>query len=131
MVERQPSKLDVAGSNPVSRSIPLRPAAFCLGRGHLVTHANEAMRLVHGECVGLPGREGLTHLGAEAFAVMDAVLERGRPLARWINIAGEDWRLTVAPRIDPETHETYGVTIYLREKSDQPISRRVGYDAAG
>jgi hypothetical protein len=89
------------------------------------------MRLTHGECVGLPAREGLTRLGGEAFVVMDAVLERGRPLARWIDIGGEDWRLTVAPRIEPGTNETYGVTIYLREKTDQPMTERVGYDAGG
>jgi carotenoid cleavage dioxygenase-like enzyme len=94
-------------------------------------HANEAMRATFGECLGLPAREALTRLGQDSFAVMDAVLHRGRPLARWILVDDDEWRLTVAPRIDPETLETYGVTVYLREKSDQPVSARVRYDAAG
>jgi hypothetical protein len=118
-VERQPSKLDVAGSNPVSRSSPFRPAAFCFGRGHVLMYANPDMRVLFGECQGLPAREALS-LPTAAFAVMDLVLERGRPLARWIHRDGADWRLTAAPRIDPETDETYGVRIHLRERSDQP-----------
>jgi hypothetical protein len=118
LVERQPSKLDVAGSNPVSRSTPPRPAAFCFGRAHVVMHGNEALIHRFGACVGLPAREGLVGLPANAFSVMDAVLDRGRPLATWIRFDDEEWRLTVAPRIDPENAETYGVTIYLRARSD-------------
>jgi hypothetical protein len=89
-------------------------------------HANPDASEAFGDCIGMPAREGFTKLGPVAFAVMDAVLNRGRPFARWIRVDDTDWRLTVAPRIDPETHETYGVTVYLREKSDQPLSARPG-----
>ena len=47
----------------------------------------------------------------------------GRPLARWIRRDDEDWRLTAAPRVDPETAETYGVAFHLRARSDMPILR--------
>jgi hypothetical protein len=52
---------------------------------------------------------------------MDAVLEGGRPLAVWLPGADDDWRLTVAPRVDPETDEVYGVAIHLRARSDVPV----------
>jgi hypothetical protein len=47
---------------------------------------------------------------------MDAVLSRGRPAARWVKLNGRRWRLTVAPRNDPGTGETYGVAFHLREE---------------
>jgi hypothetical protein len=37
----------------------------------------------------------------------------GRPLACWLDVAGERRRLTVSPRSDPETGEVYGVAIRL------------------
>jgi hypothetical protein len=86
-----------------------------------VMHGNEAMKERFGACVGLPAREGLLPLPARAFALMDAVLDRGKPLATWITVHDEEWRLTVAPRIDPENAEPYGVTIYLRARSDPAI----------
>jgi hypothetical protein len=99
-----------------------RPAAFCFGPGHVVVHGNPAFIAAFGErAVGLPAREILIDLPAAAFEVMDAVLAEGKPLARWLAGPDEDWRLTVAPRVDPETHETYGVTIHLRARSDVPI----------
>jgi hypothetical protein len=101
-----------------------RPAAFCYGRGHVVMHGNPALLATFGEAaVGLPAREALVGLPAEAFALMDAVLAAGRPLARWIRRGGAEWRMTVAPRIDPDTAEVYGVTIHLRERSDVPVLR--------
>jgi hypothetical protein len=47
------------------------------------------------------------------FEVADRVLESGRPLACWLEVAGRRRRLTVAPRTDPETGEIYGVAIRL------------------
>jgi len=92
---------------------------MCLGPGHVVVYANAAFVAAFGaEAVGVPAREGLVSVPPPGLAVLDAVIERGRPLARWIRWQGEDWRLTVAPRQDPETHETYGVSIHLRARSD-------------
>ena len=99
-----------------------RPAAFCFGAGHVVVHGNPAFISVFGEAVvGLPAREILIDLPGAAFELMDAVLDGGKPLATWIPGADEDWRLTVAPRVDPETGETYGVSFHLRARSDVPI----------
>ena len=70
----------------------------------------------------MPAREGLLALPPKAFALMDAVLDEGRPLASWIRLDEEDWRLTVAPRVDPENAEIYGVTIYLRARSDPAVA---------
>ncbi len=105
----------LAGRGPEDR----RPAAMCLGPGHLVVHGNPAFVAAFGsEAIGVPAREGLVSLPRAALVVLDAVIERGRPLARWIRWRGDDWRLTVAPRQDPETLETYGVSIHLRARSD-------------
>ena len=99
-----------------------RPAAFCYGPGHVVMHGNRAFIEAFGDrAVGLPAREILVDVPAAAFELMDAVLAGGKPLATWLHRSDEDWRLTVAPRIDPETRETYGVTFHLRARSDVPI----------
>ena len=99
-----------------------RPAAVCHGPGHVVVHGNPAFVSAFGESsVGLPAREILVDLPRAAFELMDTVLDRGKPLATWLHRPDEDWRLTVAPRIDPETHETYGVSFHLRARSDVPI----------
>lgn len=99
-----------------------RPAAFCFGPGHVVVHGNPAFVSSFGaSAVGLPAREILIDLPGAAFDLMDAVLEGGKPLATWLPGPDEDWRLTVAPRIDPETGETYGVSFHLRARSDVPI----------
>jgi hypothetical protein len=101
---------------------PPRPAAFCGGPGHLVVHGNPDFVAAFGAgCVGLPAREGLVDLPHEAFEMLDLVLARGRPLACWITRDGEDWRLTAAPRLDPETEEPYGVAFHLRARSDVPV----------
>ena len=108
------------GTTPV----PPRPAGFCVGPGHMVVYGNAAFVAEFGDrCVGLPAREGMLGLPADAFAVLDAVFASGRPLARWIRRDDEDWRLTAAPRVDPETAETYGVAFHLRARSDTPILR--------
>ena len=99
-----------------------RPAAFCFGPGHVVMHGNQAFISSFGDAaVGLPAREILLDLPGAAFELMDAVLQGGQPLATWLHRPDEDWRLTVAPRGDPETGETYGVTFHLRARSDVPI----------
>jgi hypothetical protein len=99
-----------------------RPAAFCFGPGHVVMHGNPAFVAAFGaSAVGVPAREILVDLPGVAFEVMDAVFAGGTPLATWLHGSDEDWRLTVAPRIDPETSETYGVTFHLRARSDVPI----------
>lgn len=99
-----------------------RPAAFLYGPAHLVMHGNAAFRAAFGEAaVGVPAREALVDLPREAFALLDAVLERGSPLARWIRWTGEDWRLTAAPRREPGSDEPYGVTMHLRARSDVPV----------
>ena len=97
-----------------------RPAAMCLGAGHVIVYANPAFRTAFGAgCVGIPAREGLVDFPRAGLVVLDAVLEKGRPLARWIRWRGGEWRLTVAPRRDFETDQTYGVSMHLRVRSDE------------
>jgi hypothetical protein len=104
-----------------------RPAGMCLGPGHLVVYGNPAFVATFGQhCVGMPARETMVSLPAEAFDLLDAVLAGGRPLARWIVIDAEDWRMTAMPRLDFETDQVYGVSFHLRRQSDVPI---VGTDA--
>ena len=99
-----------------------RPAGLCSGPGHVVVYGNPAFVAAFGEqSVGLPARESMLGLPAEAFVLLDAVLREGRPLARWITREGEDWRLTAMPRFDPETQEQYGVAFHLRARSDLPV----------
>ena len=99
-----------------------RPAGLCSGPGHVVVYGNPAFVTAFGAgSVGLPAREGMLGLPAEAFALLDAVLREGRPLARWVARDGEEWRLTAMPRFDPETQEAYGVAFHLRARSDLPV----------
>ena len=99
-----------------------RPAAFCFGPGHMVVHGNPAFHASFGaSAIGLPARETLVDLPSAAFDVMDQVFAEARPLATWLPGPDDDWRLTVAPRCDPETGETYGVSFHLRARSDVPI----------
>jgi len=106
------------GTSPV----PARPAAFCFGAGHMVMHGNAAFRASFGDrAVGLPAREVLLDLPGEAFDLLDRVFATGRPLARWIKRGQEEWRLTAAPRVDPESNEVYGVLLHLRARSDLPV----------
>lgn len=99
-----------------------RPAAFCFGSGHVVVHGNPAFHASFGtSAIGLPAREILVDLPRAAFELMDQVFDEGRPLATWLRGPDNGWRLTVAPRRDPETGETYGITFHLRARSDVPI----------
>ena len=115
---------DAATGRPRSGSTT-RPAGMCAGPGHIVVYGNPAFVSAFGaQSVGLPARESMLGLPAKAFELFDAVFREGRPLARWISRAGEDWRLTVMPRLDFETNETYGVSFHLRARSDLPVLRK-------
>ena len=104
----------------------VNPAGFCHGHGLIVVHGNAAFKRLFGsDCIGLPAREGMLGLSRDAFTVMDAVLDRGKPAARWVRYAGGRWRLTVAPRKDPESGETYGVAFHL-SREGAPAGRRDG-----
>jgi len=73
------------------------PAGICRGAGLIVVHGNPAFKRVFGEgSVGLPAREGMLGLSRTGFTLMDAVIRQGRPLARWVRLAGETWRMTAA-----------------------------------
>ena len=101
-----------------------RPAAMCLGSGHLVVYGNpDFVDAFGGRCVGMPAREALVSLPPAAFGLLDAVLAEGRPLARWIVIDDQPWRLTGMPRLDPETGDPYGVSFHLRRRTDVPVLR--------
>ncbi|HEY1167894.1 MAG TPA: hypothetical protein VGE81_02770 [Candidatus Limnocylindrales bacterium] len=92
---------------------------MCRGPGHIVVYGNPAFVAAFGrEAVGVPARESLIDLPPGAFAVLDAVMARGRPAACWIRFRAQDWRMTVAPRVDPETGEVYGVAFHLRPRSE-------------
>jgi hypothetical protein len=94
------------------------PAGMCVGAGHLVVYGNPAFVAAFGESsVGLPAREVMLELSRDGFAVMDTVLARGRAAARWVRLGDEEWRLTVAPRIDPGTAEVYGVRFHLQPRA--------------
>jgi len=94
---------------------------MCRGPGHLVVYGNPAFVATFGAvAVGMPAREIMLDLPSAAFSMFDAVLERGKPLAGWIRYEGEDWRLTVAPRIDP-TGDVYGVSFHMRARFDVPV----------
>lgn len=109
-------------ANSVEGPETRRPAAMCLGPGHVVVYGNPAFVAVFGAgVIGIPAREGLVELPREALALLDMVFARRRPLARWIQWLGGEWRLTVAPRVDAESGETYGVSLHLRERGDVPI----------
>ena len=112
---RPDSAVDHDGGPPARR-----PAAICRGPGHLVAYGNPAFVATFGaRAVGLPARESLVDLPPVAFTLLDTVLARGKPLARWIRFGGQDWRMTVAPRMDPNG-EVYGVAFHLRARSDVP-----------
>ena len=109
-------------SAPTAGADHRRPAGMCVGPGHLIVYGNPAFVAAFGrESVGLPAREALLGVPREGFTVMDAVFQGGRPLARWIDRDGEEWRLTVMPRLDPETREAYGVAFHLRARSDLAV----------
>ncbi len=93
------------------------PAAFHYGPGHMIVHANPPFVEVFGAGVlGQPAREALLGLPPKAFELMDLVLSTGKPGACRIDTADGPRRLVVAPRKDPETGETYGVTTHLKRE---------------
>lgn len=95
-----------------------------VGPGHLVVYGNPAFLTMFGESsVGLPARESMVDVPAEAFALLDAVLETGRPLARWIRGDGGEWRMTAIPRREPDSDEVFGVAFHLRRRDDVPVRR--------
>jgi hypothetical protein len=99
-----------------ARTAPAAPAAFHFGPGHVIVHGNPPFIEAFGESsVGQPAREALIGLPPAAFDLMDEVYRTGRPLARRIETTFGIRRLVVAPRRDPETGETYGVTMHLPE----------------
>ena len=94
---------------------PAAPAAFHLGAGHVIMHGNPAFIEAFGpEAIGQPAREALLSLPPKAFELMDLVYATGKPGASRVTTASGTRRLVVAPRQDPETGETYGVTTHLR-----------------
>lgn len=103
--------------DPDSRARPgtsPAPGAFRVGPAHLIMHGNPAFIARYGaSAVGMPAREAMLDLPRDAFALLDAVLAEGRPLARSIDLPDGRRRLVVVPRTDPETLETYGVTTHL------------------
>jgi hypothetical protein len=90
------------------------PAGMCQGRGHLIVYGNPAMISRFGGCVGMPAREAMLELSQEGFELLDAVYGRARPLARWVRLNGERWRMTAVPRIDAVDGEVYGVSFHLQ-----------------
>jgi PAS domain-containing protein len=115
--------LPVGDPGPDMPSFAGRPAGFASGHGHIVVYGNAAFRRMFGvEAVGLPARETMLDLPAEAFALLEAVFTDGRPLARWIERPDGTWRLTAIPRRDVETGEVYGVAFHLRARGDLPIT---------
>ena len=102
-----------------------RPAGICAGAGHVVIYGNPAFHAQFGSrCIGMPAREVMVDLPETAFALLDAVLEGGRPLARWVQRGGEQWRLTATPRRDPDTETIDGVAFHLRARDDLPVVER-------
>jgi hypothetical protein len=102
-----------------------RPAGICAGPGHVLIYGNPAFHAQFGaRCIGMPAREVMVDLPETAFALFDAVLERGRPLARWIERDGHDWRLTAMPRRDPATELVDGIAFHLRARDDSPVVER-------
>ena len=99
-----------------------RPAGICAGPGHVLIYGNPAFHAQFGaRCIGMPAREVMVDMPDTAFALFDAVLERGRPLARWIEREGRDWRLTAMPRRDPSTELVDGIAFHLRARDDVPV----------
>jgi hypothetical protein len=109
---------------PEDDAASTRPAAMCHGPGHVIRYGNPAFVAAFGKsCMGMPAREALVSLPPDAFLLLDVVLAKGRPYARWIRFAEEEWRMTAAPRIDP-SGEVYGVSFYLRSRRDLAVAAR-------
>ena len=102
-----------------------RPAGLCTGAG---SHARlrqprpEGRLRVRRDRPARPRRDRRATVRRRSTCSMPCTVA-ARPLACWITRDGEDWRLTAAPRKDPETGEVYGVAFHLRERSDLPVVR--------
>jgi hypothetical protein len=117
--ERSPDPDDLPDETPDGPAT--NPVGICHGPGLMVVHGNPAFKRIFGEgSVGLPAREGMLGLSRTGFTLLDAVIRQGRPLARWVRLGGETWRMTAAPRIDPGTGEVYGVAFHLRPRDPEP-----------
>jgi hypothetical protein len=66
----------------------------------------------------MPAREAMPDLPREAFELLDSVFVRAKPLARWIKLDGERWRMTAVPRIDSVDGKVYGVSFHLQTAAD-------------
>jgi hypothetical protein len=100
---------------PPDKAVPPAPAAFHLGAGHRIVHANPAFIEAFGEAaVGQPAREALLSLPPKAFALMDLVFATGKAGVCQIPTDEGPRRFVVAPRRDPETGDVYGVTTHYR-----------------
>jgi hypothetical protein len=98
-----------------------QPVALLYGRGRLIVHANPAFVVEFGAtCLGLPAAEALPSWPRRVFEVIDRAYEAGRPLSTWVSVAGRRRRLTVAPRVDIETGQVYGVAIRLADEAAPP-----------
>jgi hypothetical protein len=98
----------------VTARVTQHPAAMLFGPGHLVVYGNPPFRALFGTgCIGLPAAEALLDLPRGAFELMDLVYHEGRPLARWIEVCGATWRLTIAERRDIDAGEVYGIALHL------------------
>ncbi len=81
----------------------------------MIVHGNAAFIEAFGpSTVGQPAREAMLELPAKAFELMDLVYSTGKPGACNLATTAGPRRLVVAPRRDPESGETYGVTTHLR-----------------
>ncbi len=126
MVDDDPIEDDVVPmmGGRASTGPETRPAGMAVGPGHIVVYGNPAFRAMFGETsIGLPARESMLDLPAAAFDLLDAVLETGRPLARWIRRDDREWRLTAIPRREPGGDEAFGVAFHLRARDDLPVLR--------
>jgi len=95
-----------------------------------VVYGNPAMVNRFGSCVGMPAREAMLDLPHEAFDLLDAVFVRAKPLARWIRLDGERWRMTAVPRIDAVDGDVYGVSFHLQSARDAARSAATGDSTA-
>ena len=91
----------------------------------MVVYGNAAFVAEFGDrCVGLPAREGMLGLPADAFAVLDAVFASGRPPRpldppRRRGVAD----LPPLPGSTRTRPRPIGVAFHLRARSDTPILR--------
>jgi hypothetical protein len=112
-----------------------QPVALLYGPGQRIVHGNQAFVAAFGrDAVGLPAREALVGVPGRLFEVVDRVLATGRPLACWLEIAGEWHRLTVVPHRDIETGEVYGAALRLAARGsrvDGTTSLRSGRHGSG